>query len=244
MPTLRRVKSSEAVADYLLKEFTAGRLAPGGRIDLDAVARELGVSRAPVREALVLLERDGTVRMPFHRGAFLGDITAERVREGVSLYALLSGLTAQLAAPEVRGEFLTELSAEVDQALATTSADIYEQHAREFRRLINRRVAGPHLRAMFRTFIGLVAAVTDVAAEDNLATEQERLAEEFTALRSQDPAVAAAAAVRHVRATGEHGLEVLMQRGIIVSDVNGDDFVQRRLPSIEALLGTMTGGQS
>ncbi|MGJ3507207.1 GntR family transcriptional regulator [Enemella sp. A6] len=244
MPALRRVKSSEAVADYLLGEFTAGRLKPGDRIDLDAVANELGVSRAPVREALVLLERDGTVRMPFHRGAFLGDINAERVREGVTLYALLSGLTAQLAAPEVEGEYLDLLGEAVTQALAATNTRDYEQHAREFRRLINRRVAGPHLRAMLRTFVGLVVAVSSVAVDEDLAGQQKLLEEEFEALQTRDPATAARAAIKHIRQTGEQGLDVLVQRGIIAADHNDDDFVARRLPSIEALLTTMTGGQS
>ena len=244
MPALRRVKSSEAVADHLLGEFTAGRLKPGDRIDLDAVAAELGVSRAPVREALVLLERDGTVRMPFHRGAFLGDIDAARVREGVTLYALLSGLTAQLAAPDVEGEYRDLLAAAVDRALAATTTRDYELHAREFRRLINRPVAGPHLRAMLRTFVGLVVAVSSVAVDEDLAGQQRLLAEEFEALQTQDPTIAAGAAVKHIRETGEQGLNVLVQRGIIPDDTSGDEVVARRLPSIEALLTTMTGGQT
>jgi len=47
-----------------------GTLGPGEKIPQDDVAGVLGISRIPVREALIALEREGRVTIELHRGAF------------------------------------------------------------------------------------------------------------------------------------------------------------------------------
>lgn len=238
---LARAKISEAVVDHLLREFAEGRLRPGDRIDPISVADDLGISRAPVREALVLLERDGTVRMPYHRGAYLGDIGEGTIREAFALYALLSGLTARLAAIHADDATRAAIGRAGAAASAATVAMEFELQAREVRRLVNRAAAGPHLRAMLRTFTGLVVAVSAVSIEADLTEEQHLLDTELTALAARDADVAAAAAVHHVRATGERGITVLRERGAI-SGTTSDRAAATRLPGIESLLaGVLTG---
>src|SRR5579871_5360532 len=96
-----------------------GQLRPGDRIDLDAIAEQLGVSRAPVREALLALQRDGIIEMPYHRGAFVAPFDAGTIREAFELYGLLNALTSARVAragdPETLAE-LDRLAAEVEQA--------------------------------------------------------------------------------------------------------------------------------
>lgn len=240
MPRLQRAKASEFVAEHILEEFTTGRLRPGDRIDLEAVAEELGVSRAPVREAVIMLERDGTVRMPYHRGAFLGDITCAQVRESFTLYALLSGLTSELAARETDDDFFVEVQRIGDRALRSGT---FEAAARDFRRVINRRVAGAPLRALLRTFTGMVVAVSALAIEADVEKERRLLAAEIDAILERDPSKARQATVDHIRDTGERGIAVLVEREIL-DEVDVDDHHGRRLPSIEALLSTMGGTTS
>lgn len=236
---LNRYKTSEGVAEYLLAEFVAGRLRPGDRIDLHAVAAELGVSRAPVREALILLERDGTVSMPFHRGAFMGDIDAAVIREGFTLYALLSGLTAQRATAAGDADMLAALESAAGKATASRIGMEYELHAREFRRITNVHGAGPHLRAMLRTFNGLVHAVSMTAIDEDLAQECELLAAEMTAISSGDTTSATEAAIRHVLRTGERGISVLVERGVVAADAVP---AKRQRPSLSALVQTVASG--
>jgi DNA-binding GntR family transcriptional regulator len=212
---LNRSKTSEAVAEYLLGEFVAGRLRPGDRIDPNAVADELGVSRAPVREALILLERDGTVSMPYHRGSFMGDIDAAVIREGFTLYALLSGLTAQRATASRDKAMIAAAEPAAAKATASRIAMEFDLYAQEFRRIINVHGAGPHLRAMLRTFRGLVHAVSLIAIEEDLAEECELLDAEMAALRSGDAKAATEAAIKHVLRTGERGIAVLVERGVV-----------------------------
>lgn len=240
---LNRTNTSEAVADHLLGEFVAGRLRPGDRIDPIAVADELGVSRAPVREALILLERDGTVRMPYHRGAFMGEVDAPVIREGFLLYGLLSGLTAQRAAATADAETLAALADAGARALAGRTGQEYERHAREFRRIVNLNGAGTHLRALLRTFNGLVLAVSKVAIEEDLAEERSLLEKELAAIGSGDAKAAAAAAIEHVSATGERGIAALTRLGVVEPEPGRARKRRRAEPaSLETLVAAMAAG--
>ncbi|MBN8281930.1 GntR family transcriptional regulator [Zoogloea sp.] len=57
----------EAIADRLRSRILSHEIPPGAAIDESAVARELGVSRTPVREAIKVLARDGLVTVAHRR---------------------------------------------------------------------------------------------------------------------------------------------------------------------------------
>jgi DNA-binding GntR family transcriptional regulator len=78
--------------------IVTGRLKPGERIVESRVARELGVSQAPVREALALLERQGLVVKIQNRGNFVSRLHARELRELFTLRAVLDAFSARLAA--------------------------------------------------------------------------------------------------------------------------------------------------
>jgi DNA-binding GntR family transcriptional regulator len=214
MTTLVRVKTSDAVAAHLLDELFTGRLRTGDRIDLDEVARELGVSRAPVREGLMQLERDGLVHLPHYRGAYVEAFDAGTVREAFELYGLLSAVTNRRVAAARDAGVLAELST-LDGALAGAGqVDEYERLAREFRRVVNVAAAGNHLRALLRSFSGLVPAAARFSIEDDLPGERAALHREFEALRDGDPAAAATAAVDHILLTAGNAVAALCRRGV------------------------------
>ncbi|SFH75177.1 GntR family transcriptional regulator [Albimonas pacifica] len=66
---------SDRVRAYLLAQLTAGELAPGERINEAELARRLGISRNPVREAVAGLVRQGFLVARPRRGAFLRTFT-------------------------------------------------------------------------------------------------------------------------------------------------------------------------
>ena len=78
--------------DAIRDAIVAGRLRPGERIKEIPLADELGFSRAPVRDALRLLERDGLVRLVPNRGAIVPDLRAVDVLEVYALRASLGTL--------------------------------------------------------------------------------------------------------------------------------------------------------
>lgn len=78
----------EAVRDAIVD----GRLRPGERIKEVPLARDLGFSRAPVRDALRLLERDGLVALVPNRGAIVPELRAVDILEVYALRASLGTL--------------------------------------------------------------------------------------------------------------------------------------------------------
>src|SRR5262245_16150532 len=78
--------------DAIRDAIVAGRLRPGERIKEIPLAEELGFSRAPVRDALRLLERDGLVTLVPNRGALVPALHAVDVLEVYALRASLGTL--------------------------------------------------------------------------------------------------------------------------------------------------------
>ncbi len=73
------------------------QLRPGEFFSIGSLAEQLDVSRTPVREALLLLEREGLVRLVPHKGAYIAEITEQDVAEIFELRILLESYAAGLA---------------------------------------------------------------------------------------------------------------------------------------------------
>ncbi len=97
---------AEQVKDRLLQDILSGRYAPHSRIVETRVARELGTSQAPVREALRGLEALGVVEiMPF-RGARVRRPSASELLEAYVVRSELEALGAQLGVPRMSDDDL------------------------------------------------------------------------------------------------------------------------------------------
>jgi DNA-binding GntR family transcriptional regulator len=232
--TLVRVNTSDLVAERIVEMIFAGELRAGDRIDLDAIGEHLGVSRAPVREALLALRRDGIVDMPYHRGAFVGAFDAGTVREAFELYALLNALTTARVARRRAPAVLEELDDAAARTRAASGAVEFEVAAREFRRLINIAAGGPHLRALVRTFGGLVPVASRLAIEGRLDEERAAVEETRAAIAAGDPERASAATIAHIRRLGERAVATLRERGVIDADDEGATD-----PDLELLLAAL-----
>jgi DNA-binding GntR family transcriptional regulator len=87
--TFRPQTMQEVVLRELRRKINDGELRPGTVIRVDAVAAALGVSRIPVREALMILEGEGLVTHRPHVGFAVPSLTAEELEEIYYLRALL-----------------------------------------------------------------------------------------------------------------------------------------------------------
>src|ERR1700733_14070044 len=110
-----RTSSGEQIASHIRWLIFDGSLRPGMRVPQDAIARNLGVSRIPLREALIVLEREGWVTNEMHRGAFINALDEQTVHDHYELYGLIFGLPAQRA--------LARRSADLPERLAEIQAD-------------------------------------------------------------------------------------------------------------------------
>jgi len=102
---------AEQIAGSIREAIAQGRIPPAARLFEVSLAREMGTSRAPVREALSQLEREGLVIKEPNRGARVVELTEETVREVASLRGLLEGFAASLAAERLTGSQFMALEA-------------------------------------------------------------------------------------------------------------------------------------
>lgn len=91
----------EIAYDAIRDGILAGRHAPGQRLIADDLAKELGVSRMPVREALHRLEVAGLVSITPHRGAVVNELSEAECIEIYHVRAVLDGLATRLATPNL-----------------------------------------------------------------------------------------------------------------------------------------------
>ena len=90
--------AATAVAEVIRKAIVEGELGAGERLKEDELARELNVSRTPIREALLLLQADGLVQAVPRRGAVVRAYGLAELAEMYELRALLEGSAAKRAA--------------------------------------------------------------------------------------------------------------------------------------------------
>ena len=78
--------------EQLLQRILSGELEPGGRINESQLSLEFGLSRTPLREALMTLEREGFVRSEVNRGFIVAEPSSHEAREIYPIIATLEGL--------------------------------------------------------------------------------------------------------------------------------------------------------
>jgi len=132
-PISRGVLSGQ-VKDHLLQEIMAGHYPPGSRIVETRVARELGTSQAPVREALRDLEALGVVELNAFRGARVRHPTRDELLEAYGIRAELESLAARSALQRLTDADLVELEGYVAEMLrAAASGDRAREAAADVR---------------------------------------------------------------------------------------------------------------
>ena len=107
----RRGGLADEVVTYVRDLILAGALKPGTKIDQDAIGDVLDVSRSPVREALVILGREGLVEVTPRRGASVADLTPEDIIDHYELFGVVSGRAAAMAAVSLKDDAIAELAA-------------------------------------------------------------------------------------------------------------------------------------
>ena len=124
---LARSVLADQVKDRLLEDILAGRYAPDARIVETQVARELGTSQAPVREALRGLAALGVVEITPFRGARVRRPTRRELLEAYAVRSALETLAASLAVPHMSDADLAELGGLMDRM--QTAAGAGDGHA-------------------------------------------------------------------------------------------------------------------
>jgi DNA-binding GntR family transcriptional regulator len=108
----------DAVYQRLQREIVSGALSPGTPLREAELTGRLSVSKTPLRDALVRLQKDGFVTIPPYRTAVVSGYTRTDLREIYELRELLEGACARQAAQSIDGESLAELAQVVHDSAA------------------------------------------------------------------------------------------------------------------------------
>lgn len=193
MNTLLRHKTlPAAIADALRKAILGGEHKAGDQLRQDRLAETFGVSRIPVREALIQLESEGFVTMVPHKGAVVTGLSRAEVDDVFDLRAMLEPRLMRHSLPHLAAEDFARLDAlegQFSAALATGNAEEWGRLNAEFHLALYAKAGLPRTLA---TVIGLL-----------------QTSERYTRLQLSDPA-------RLERAMAEHRTLVqLCRRGAV-----------------------------
>lgn len=106
---IQRRRLGNHLYDILLERIASFRFQSGGKLDLEELAEELGVSRPPLWEAVCRLEQEGLVDIRPNRGVYLTILSWRAAAEVYQVRASLEGLAARLAVPNVTRAALSEM---------------------------------------------------------------------------------------------------------------------------------------
>jgi DNA-binding GntR family transcriptional regulator len=197
-----RVVLREQVKDLILERILKGDYEPGERIVETRVADELGISQAPVREALRDLELLRFVESEPFRGARVREVTIEELAEIYPVRAALEEVAAQAAATRLTAGELDALEDEL-QAMhdAADRGDLHEQagHDVAFHRIIVEACGNTILLDVWRS-LGVESRTLITALK--VGTDGHEIAElhrpVIDALRSRNPRRSGAALRNHL----------------------------------------------
>jgi len=150
-----------------------GYLRPGARVHQDDVAQALGISRIPVREALIALEQQGWVTIEPNRGAFVAALDEQAVHDHYELYGLVYGFAAKKAlerSDDVLGEKLAQLAADYSRAADAAEA---QQIALTFHSAVIEAASSPRVVVVLRSLSAMVPGDFYELVPDALELQRE-----------------------------------------------------------------------
>jgi DNA-binding GntR family transcriptional regulator len=214
-PKVRRRSISADVADHLRSKIFDGTLKPNQRVPQDAIAAELGVSRVPVREALISLEQNGLVVSEPNRGMFVVPIRREDIDDHYRMYGMIQGLAAARAVRRMTEPVLTRLRELHDEMCAGDDPYRLRELNIEFHALINRTGGSTRVRSVLRHLSHNLPRELYYLVPGGGPQANAGHAKILQALQNGDEAAADTANQEHVRLEGDVIITALKRNGIL-----------------------------
>ncbi|MFI7007796.1 GntR family transcriptional regulator [Streptomyces sp. NPDC050145] len=173
----------EQVKEELLRRLGSGTIATNEPINEGQLATELGVSRTPLREALITLEREGVITSERGKGFRFTPLSAQEFRDLTAIVATLEALALRSSAPDHLAEIAPRLLEEA-RAFSAPQAphDVIERYDDAWHDLLLSGCANARLMQLI-TSLKLTmhryerVALGDQDVLERSAVEHERIAE-------------------------------------------------------------------
>lgn len=205
---------TEMVSDHIRERIVTGELRPGAKIDQDQVSQDLGISRIPVREALIQLTAHGYIESVPRRGAFVAKLTVQDIEDHFEMVSALFEIAARRGAKHITCEQFRYLTGVHLEATTTQDPSRKLELATEFYRYLHRlgRTSGQFLRTL-----GFVARALPndfyFSSSRSPATETVYRERMLLTLENHDSDAAAKVTEEHWRASAKVTTEEMHARG-------------------------------
>jgi len=205
--TLPRLVLSEQVKDVIIEAIMSGELKPGQRVVESALARQLGVSQAPVREAIRDLVLMGFLETEPYKGTSVRSFTPEGLHEVYTVRAAIESLAARQAASRLTEDDVRTLRKILDdmiEAGKNREADRMVHLDTEFHSTLVRIPGNKLLSQLLQAWrFGYWTIVPTGISSHNLQGLAARHGELLAALETRDPDKASHAMQRHIEDLGK-----------------------------------------
>ena len=203
------------VIDRLREMIMKGDLRPGEWLRQERLARELGVSHTPIREALKQLEVEGLVEHVPYRGVRVVEFSLDDVDDIYTMRSALEGIAAAAAAYNMTDQEIREVQQLHEQMAGLDSSSESIEQMREINRQFHGRIiAGSRRTHLTRTLEQLwalfpnmlwsqYALVTDASTPERAGADTREHGEIVAALLARNPEAAERAMRLHIDHTRE-----------------------------------------
>lgn len=141
---------------FIREAIIQGAFPPGQRLNLDAIAATLGVSRMPVRASLRQLESEGLLKIHAYRGATVSVLGAKEIAEIYELRIVLESYLLEHAMDNIDDELLEKLRVIVDDLEASTELGDWLDKRSAFYQALYERADRPRALAQVNHLRGAV----------------------------------------------------------------------------------------
>lgn len=165
---IRPINLREQVADEIRTAIIEGRLKPGDHITETDLTRELGVSRTPVREALIILEREALIVSVPNRGCFVRAFNEDDIEALFSMRTTLENFTAELVINRLTTADFEHLQSLIDAQHTFIKQNDFKQVRRTdmaFHQHLINRSSHPMLVRNWQEIVAQIAAVLYLRAD-------------------------------------------------------------------------------
>ena len=204
----------EQVYNALRDAIIVGQYRPGDRLVESQLSEHFGISKTPVREALIRLKRDGLVANEMRRTTRVATPTADDIRAACELRTWVEGALAARCAEDPSPQFRGDLRTSIEQAEAALGADdlaSYGEAIRRFSDIVVNAVDNRFAREVLEQLRNVLALIAHMSRETSGRLERS-IAEHraiYDAIAAGDPDGARKATSTHMQSIERDSLAAL-----------------------------------
>ena len=125
--TLQYSSLSELVYNYLRQQMNEGSLIPGSTLNIGEIASKLGISKTPLRDALIHLELEGFVTILPRRGVLINKLEIEHVKHAYDAIGLVEAFIIETCIDRIKPSHISRLEKLNERMITDIEAEDFSQ---------------------------------------------------------------------------------------------------------------------